>query len=108
MPSEGLIEKLKARGEEVFAQVSAQLMSNPQFMKAVGSAMKGKEKLDHAVGRVLKQMNIPTRSEFKRAVARIDALERELAELKAKAKPAPSRPRKRDRRPKPAPEPAAE
>lgn len=30
-------------------------------------------------------MNVPTRTEFKRAVARIDALERELAETKRQA-----------------------
>lgn len=96
MPSSSLIETLKARGEEVFGQVSAQLMSNPQFMKAVASAMRGKEKLDRAVGQALKQMNIPTRSEFKRALARIEALEHELAGLKAKAgSPRPARPRRR-------------
>jgi hypothetical protein len=33
----------------------------------------------------LKNMNIPTRTEFKRALGRIEALERELAEQKAKA-----------------------
>jgi hypothetical protein len=31
-------------------------------------------------------MNVPSRSELKKALARIDALERELASLKAKAK----------------------
>jgi polyhydroxyalkanoate synthesis regulator phasin len=81
----GLFGRLKARGEEVFTQVSAQLMQNPQFVRAVQGAMKGKEKLDHAVGRALKQMNIPTRTEFKRALGRIETLERELAEMKAKA-----------------------
>jgi hypothetical protein len=37
-------------------------------------------------------MNIPTRSEFKKAVARIETLERELAELRPK--PARSRARR--------------
>lgn len=87
MADESLIGRLKARGEEVFTQVSAQLMQNPQFVRAMQGAVKGKEKLDEAVGRALKQMNIPTRSEFKKAVARIEALEGELRARAAKAKP---------------------
>lgn len=91
-PPAGVFERLKARGEEVFAKVSNELMSNPQFMKALQSAMKGKEKLDEAVAKALKNMNIPTRTEFGKAVRRIEVLEGQLAELKAKAaKPAPAR-----------------
>lgn len=92
MTDASLLDRLKARGEEVFAQVSAQLMANPQFMKAVESALKGKQVLDQAAGRALKQMNIPTRSEFKKALGRIDALEREVAALKARPAPAPRKP----------------
>jgi polyhydroxyalkanoate synthesis regulator phasin len=51
--------------------------------------VRGKEKLDTAVGRALKQMNIPTRSEFKKALSRIEALEREVAGLKQKPRRAP-------------------
>ncbi|MGE0453828.1 MAG: hypothetical protein AB7O37_12110 [Vicinamibacteria bacterium] len=90
---EGLLGKLKSRGEEVFSQLSGQLMANPQFVKALEKAWQGKAVMDEAVGRGLKQMNIPTRSEFKKALSRIEALERELAELKAAARPA--RPRRR-------------
>ena len=86
----GVFERLKARGEEVFTKVSAELMANPQFMRALQSAMKGKEKLDGAVAQALRNMNIPTRTEFKKAVRRIETLEAEVADLKAKAaKPAP-------------------
>jgi hypothetical protein len=94
-----LFQRLKARGEEVLTQISGELMSNPHFIKAVQAAMQGKEMLDRAVARTLKNLNIPTRSEFKKAAHRIDVLEKELAELKASmAKPAaraPKRPRKR-------------
>ena len=83
--NDNLFERLKARGEEVFGQVSSQLMQNPQFMKAMQGALKGKEALDEAASRALKQMNIPTRSEFKKAVARIESLEAELQALRAKA-----------------------
>ena len=88
-----LLDRLKSRGEEVFTQVSAELMSNPRFMKAMEGALRGKEKAEDAVARAIKTMNIPTRTEFKRALRRIETLEEELAALKAKA-------RKRTRRAK--------
>jgi hypothetical protein len=82
----GFLNRLRSRGEEVLTQVSAELSQNPRFMRAMAGAMKGKEKLEEAVAQVLRQMNVPSRSELKKALARIDALERELASLKAKAK----------------------
>lgn len=96
----GVFERLKARGEEVFTKVSGELMANPQFMRALQGAMKGKEKLDEAVARALRNMNIPTRTEFKKAVRRIEALEGEVADLKAKAaKPARRAPAARKKAP---------
>jgi polyhydroxyalkanoate synthesis regulator phasin len=92
----GFLNRLRSRGEEVLTQVSAELSSNPRFMQAMAGALRGKEKLDEAVSRVLRQMNVPSRSELKRALARIDALEREVAGLKAKAR---ARSRARPRRP---------
>ena len=59
--------------------------------------MRGKEKLEEAVARALRQMNVPSRAELKRALSRIDALEREVAALKAKAR-AKARPRAPKRR----------
>ena len=82
----GFLIRLRSRGEEVLTQVSAELSSNPRFMQAMAGALKGKEKLEQAVARVLRQMNVPSRGELKRAVARIDALERELAALKPKTR----------------------
>jgi polyhydroxyalkanoate synthesis regulator phasin len=90
-----VFEKLKERGEEVFSQVSNELMSNEHFLKALQGAMRGKEKLEQGVSRTLKTMNIPTRTEFKRAVSRIEALEKELAAVKAEA----ARPRAARKRP---------
>jgi polyhydroxyalkanoate synthesis regulator phasin len=86
-----LLDRLKSRGEEVFTQVSAELMSNPRFMTAMEGALRGKEKVEDAVGQAIKRMNIPTRTEFKKALKRIDALEEELAALTAKPKPTPRR-----------------
>jgi polyhydroxyalkanoate synthesis regulator phasin len=85
----GFLDRIKARGEEAFTQVSGQLMSNPAFVKAMETALSGKQKLDTAAARALKQMNIPTRSEFKKALSRIEALEREMAALKQKPKRTP-------------------
>ena len=77
-----VFDRWRARGEAVFNQVSEELMKNPNFVKAMQAAMKGKARVDVAVGQALKAMNVPTRGEFRRAVARIDALEQELAGLK--------------------------
>ena len=82
----GFLNRLRSRGEEVLTQVSAELSSNPRFMQAMAGALRGKEKLEQAVARVLRQMNVPSRGELKRALARIDALERDVAALKAKAR----------------------
>ena len=100
----GILGRIRARGEEVLTQVSAELASNPRVAKAVEGARRGKEKLEQGVGRALRQMNVPTRSELKRALTRIEALEREVAELKAKAGARPAarrRPAARKPRSKP-------
>ena len=90
-----VFQRLRARGEEVFTQISGELMSNPHFMKAVQGAMRGKEKIDEAAARALKTMNVPTRTEFKKALRRIEALEAELADLRRAAPPRkPARPRR--------------
>lgn len=94
MSERSVFETIRSQGEQVFNKVAGSLMQNPQFMAAVQKASQGKTTVDKLVGRALKQMNIPTRTEFKRAVARIEALEAELAELKARAA-APSSPRRR-------------
>jgi polyhydroxyalkanoate synthesis regulator phasin len=83
LSDENVFDRWRARGEAVFNQVSEELMKNPNFIKAMQAATRGKEKVDVAVGQALKAMNVPTRSEFRRALSRIDALEHELAALKA-------------------------
>ena len=81
---EGLLNRLRSRGQEVLTQVSAELSQNPRFMHAVAGAVRGKKKLEKAVGRALQQMNVPSRAEWKRVVARIDALEKQLEAAKRK------------------------
>src|SRR5262245_37297030 len=58
-------------------------MSNPTFVKAMQSAVRGKEKLEEGVAQALQGMNIPSRTEFKKALSKIESLERELAVQKA-------------------------
>jgi polyhydroxyalkanoate synthesis regulator phasin len=90
-----VFDRLRMRGEEVLGQISAELMANPHFMRALEQAMKGKQRLDVAVGRVLKTLNVPTRREFKKAVSRIDALEAEISALRSEIKGArPARARR--------------
>jgi hypothetical protein len=78
-----VFDRLKERGEEVLNQLSNDLMANPHFVKAMQGAVKGKEKLEEGVAQALRGMNIPTRTEFKKALSKIEALERELAVQKA-------------------------
>jgi hypothetical protein len=85
MSERDVFEEWKARGGRVLGRLSSELMQNEHFVKALQGAMRGKQKLDEAASHALKQMNIPTRSEFKRALARVEALEQELQRLKAQA-----------------------
>lgn len=105
--SKGVFDRLREQGEGLVARVSAELMQNPQFMKALSAAWAGKARLDEGVGRALKQLNIPTRTEFKKALSRIDALERQVEALKAAAAPPTTEPAPKKkaapRRRKPAP-----
>jgi hypothetical protein len=47
----GLLDRIRTRGEEVLTQVSAELMSNPRFAKAMKEAMRGKKRVEKAAGR---------------------------------------------------------
>lgn len=94
MKQKDVFDLLK-KGGAAIADVSQGLMKNPAFVAAVATAYRGKEKVNDAVGHALKTMNVPTRSEFKRAVARIEALERELADRKGEPAAAPPAPKRR-------------
>ena len=97
----GVFDFLRARGEEFLTQVSNELMSNPRFIRAMQAAVRGKEWIDQAVAQALRTMNVPTRSEFKRAVARIDVLERELADLRRQTATKRKTPKRRTRTARP-------
>jgi polyhydroxyalkanoate synthesis regulator phasin len=65
----------------------------------VQRAARGKERLEEAASRAVRSMNLPTRSEFRRAEARIEALERDVAALRARLRSGPGRPRSPRRTP---------
>ena len=75
-----MFDQLRPRGEEFFTQVSNELMANPRFVKAMQARCGARRGWTRRWRQALKTMNVPTRTEFKRAVARIEALEQELAE----------------------------
>jgi polyhydroxyalkanoate synthesis regulator phasin len=75
---DSLLGRIRARGGEFFKQVSAELMRDPEFVSVMQAGMWGKEKLDQAVTEALHAMNVPTRTEFKAALDRIEALERQV------------------------------
>ncbi|HVR71328.1 MAG TPA: hypothetical protein VMT87_10840 [Vicinamibacteria bacterium] len=77
-----IFDELKARGEEFFTRMSGELMSNPNFTRAMQAAWWGKEKVDQAVAQALRGMRIPTRDEFHRVLRRLEALEAEVDRLK--------------------------
>jgi hypothetical protein len=89
---QNLFDQLKARGEEFFTRMSGELMSNPNFTRAMQAAWWTKEKMDQAVAQALKGMRIPTREEFQRVSRRLEALEVEVEGLKAARRP-PAAPR---------------
>ena len=94
-----MFDFIRTRGSAFVSLVSNELMSNPAFLKAMQTAYRGGERLNGAVEQALKTMNVPSRSEFKRLVARVDALERELAAARVTpAAPAPAAARRAPRK----------
>jgi hypothetical protein len=96
-----VFDALRARGSAFVSLVSNELMGNPAFLKAMQTAYRGGERINEAVGKALKTMNVPSRTEFKRLAARVEALEAELAALRERAAPAP-KPARRTRKTRPA------
>jgi hypothetical protein len=88
-----IFDELRSRGEEFFTRMSGELMSNPNFTRAMQAAWWGKEKLDQAVAQALRGMRIPTRDEFQKVVRRLEAAEAEVERLKVAQRSAARRAR---------------
>lgn len=95
---DSVFDRIRTGTGGLFSQLSGELMQSPAFMKAVQRALQGKELLDRAATRALKQASIPTRTEFKRALGRIEALESELDELREAVRVAQTTPARAGRK----------
>ena len=100
MTERGMFDVLRTQGEAFVTQVANRVMGDPRFTRAVQTALKGKEWFDQAVAQALRTLSVPTRTEFKRALLRIEALEQQLAETRRAAarRPASARARKKARK----------
>ena len=74
-----IISRLRAKGEQLLNQASGELGKSPQVVAALQAAVWSKEKLDEAVQRAMKAMNVPTRTELQAALDRIQQLERQVS-----------------------------
>ena len=87
MEEKGVFDKLKGKGEEVFTQISNEVISNPLFIKAFEKALKAKKRLDRTATTAMGAMNLPTTKDIHHINKRLDAIESKLDELLAAAKP---------------------
>ena len=79
-----MIGDVMKKGEEIFQNVSGKLMEQPAVQKAVEAAMAGKDKVDEGMAMALKTMNVQPRAEFRGLKKKVEALEAQVAELRAK------------------------
>ena len=76
---DNILHRLRAKGEELLSQASGEIGKSPQLVAALQAAVWSKEKLDDAVQRAMKAMNVPTRTELQAALDRIETLERQVS-----------------------------
>lgn len=95
----GMFDLLRTTSSQVMSQGS-ELLKSPAFLRAVETVIRGKEMVNGAVEQTMKRMDVPTRTELKRAVARIEALERGLADRPRRAAPSRAKGRAPARRKK--------
>ena len=87
MEDKTVLGKLKNKGEEVFSQISGELVSNPLFMKAMQRAMRAKKTFDKTATSAMSAMNLPTVHDIEKIVKRLEAIEARLDEIQALIKP---------------------
>ena len=95
-----MLDTVMKKGEEIFQNVSGQLLEKPAVAKAFEAAMVGKSKAEEGFATALKKMNVQSRSEFRGLRARVDRLEGQVLEMREalealKAKPAARAPKPR-------------
>jgi polyhydroxyalkanoate synthesis regulator phasin len=80
---DSLFDQLRARGEGFLTEVSNNIMSNPAFVEILKKGVAAKEEVDRKVADGLRAFKAMAGADLKKLEERVDALERELASLKA-------------------------
>lgn len=81
MDDQSVLGKIKGKGEEMFAQLSTELASNPLFLKAFERAMKAKKSIDKTATSAMSAMNVPTTRDIHKIQKRLDAIDSKLEDI---------------------------
>jgi hypothetical protein len=98
---EGLRDRLSTRGEEALGELAQALLDAPWLHQALQVAVEARERASVAGAQAIRGLNLPTASDAERLERRLrsvserleavedtlDALSRELAELRRRSKP---------------------
>ncbi len=98
---EGLRDRLSARGEEALGELAQAMLDNPWLKEALHVAFEARERASVAGAQAIRGLNLPTASDTDRLERRLravserlesvedalDALTRELAELRSRSAP---------------------
>jgi ATP-dependent exoDNAse (exonuclease V) alpha subunit len=83
-----LLEKLYEASEEQASRFAKEVASHPSFSsvleKALRNAMEAKGKIDKNVGQILSLLNVPSKSDYNKLLAKIESLQGSLVNLNIK------------------------
>jgi hypothetical protein len=83
-----LFEKLYETGEEHFSHFAKEVVTHPSFSsvieKAIRSASDTKGKVDRNVDHLLNLLNLPSRSDYNKLLAKVETLQGSLVNLNIK------------------------
>jgi ATP-dependent exoDNAse (exonuclease V) alpha subunit len=83
-----LFEKLYEASEEQASRFAKEVVSHPSFSsimeKALRNAMEAKGKIDKNVDQLLGLLNIPSKSDYRKLLAKVEALQGSLVNLNIK------------------------
>jgi hypothetical protein len=83
-----LFEKIYEAGEENFARFAKELLSHPAFSAAVDKALrnaaKTKGKVDQNIAALLGLLNLPSKADYDRLLAKVETVQGSLVNLNIK------------------------
>lgn len=83
-----ILDQMRARGEEAVGQILEGLMKNKgladQLGKTIGRAADAKRSVDRNMQYVLSLLNLPSRADYNRLLAKIESLQGSLVNLNMK------------------------